>query len=116
MENLKIICININWLLLTTVLLHLANLMLIVIKISLFTAQNANDISFAKQSVRNKAYEKLVAAKTAISGASPAFWKCDPRRHEEGETYEQFKELLQVKIIFIEFTPIELVKNSSVLS
>ena len=68
-----------------------------------FLADNANDISFAKQSLRNKAYEKLVAAKAAISDASPAYWECDPRIHEEGETYEQFKELLQVRHLWSSF-------------
>lgn len=36
-------------------------------------------------------------AKTVLEEVPREFFRCDPRHHEEGETYIQLTELLQVK-------------------
>ena len=38
----------------------------------------------------------LKKAMESISRSSNSFWKCDPAKHEQGETYVMFTELLQV--------------------
>jgi len=62
----------------------------------MFTADPKLELDNLKETLENRALEKRILAKTAIQKASSSYWKCDPIKYKEGETYEQFKELLQV--------------------
>ncbi|XP_045478276.1 uncharacterized protein LOC123683340 isoform X2 [Harmonia axyridis] len=57
------------------------------------------EAAISKMKFKERTNKSFEIAKNAMKEASREYWRCDPRKHVKGETYEELTELLQGYII-----------------